>query len=168
MTGSSSVGRARDMPSLKASDAAILNDSSFESTWWYEPVEDRGAEIDHRVAGEEAAQPRVLQALLDGRDELPRDRAAEDVVDELEVAAARQRIELDLAVAELAVAAGLLLVAAVRLGRRGDRLAIRDARDLEVDLDAEPPLQLRDGDLDVRLSLAGEQQLLGLRRRGCS
>ena len=37
MTGSSSVGRARDMPSLKASDAAILNDSSFESTAWNEP-----------------------------------------------------------------------------------------------------------------------------------
>ena len=37
MTGSSSVGRARDIPSLKASEAAILNESSFESTWWYEP-----------------------------------------------------------------------------------------------------------------------------------
>ena len=37
MTGSSSVGRARDMPSLNASEPAILNDSSFESTWWYEP-----------------------------------------------------------------------------------------------------------------------------------
>ena len=46
-----------------------------------------------------------------------RDRAAEDVVDELEVRAARQRLHADLAVAELAVAAGLLLVAAVRLGR---------------------------------------------------
>ena len=63
---------------------------------------------------------------LDRRDELPRDRAAEDVVDELEVAAARQRLDLDLAVAELAVAAGLLLVPAVRLGRRRDRLAVRE------------------------------------------
>ena len=74
-----------------------------------------------------------------------------------------QRLDLDLAVAELAVAAGLLLVAAVRLGRRLDRLAVRDARRLEVHVDAEPPLQLRDGHLDVQLSLAGEQQLLGLR-----
>ena len=54
---------------------------------------------------------------LDRGDELARDRAAEDLVDELEVAAARQRLDLDLAVAELAVAAGLLLVPAVRLGR---------------------------------------------------
>ena len=60
----------------------------------------------------------VLDALLDRRDVLPRDRAAEDVVLELEVAAARQRLDPDLAVAELAVAAGLLLVPAVRLGRR--------------------------------------------------
>ena len=81
-------------------------------------VEDAGAEVDHRVAGEEAAHPRVLDPLLDRRHELARDRAAEDVVDELEVAAARQRLELHLAVAELAVAAGLLLVAAVRLDRR--------------------------------------------------
>ncbi len=50
--------------------------------------------------------------------ELPRDRAAEDVVLELEVAAARQRLHADLAVAELPVAAGLLLVPAVRLGRQ--------------------------------------------------
>ena len=88
------------------------------------PVEHGDPEVDHRVAGEIAAQPRVLDPLLDRRDELPRDRAAEDVVDELEVGAARQRLDLDLAVAELAVAAGLLLVPAVRLGRRRDRLAI--------------------------------------------
>ena len=30
-------------------------------------------------------------------------------------------------------------------------------------LDAEPPLQLRDRDLDVQLALAGEQQLVRLR-----
>ena len=32
MTGSSSVGRARDMASLNASEPASLNESSFEST----------------------------------------------------------------------------------------------------------------------------------------
>jgi len=73
-----------------------------------------------------------------GRHELPRDRAAEDVVHELEVGAARQRLDPDLAVAELAVAAGLLLVSSVRLGRRLDGLAIRDAGRLQIDADAEP------------------------------
>ena len=37
MIGSSSVGVAARMPSLKAKIAAILNAFSFESTSWYEP-----------------------------------------------------------------------------------------------------------------------------------
>ncbi len=37
MIGSSSVGRARLIASRKASRPAILNDSSFESTSWYDP-----------------------------------------------------------------------------------------------------------------------------------
>ena len=118
------------------------------------PVEDGCPEVDHREAGEEAAHPRVLDALFDGGDELSRDRAAEDVVDELEIAAARQRLHLDLAVAELSVPAGLLLVAPVGLGRRGDRLAVGDAGRLQVHFDAEAPLQLRDGHFDVQLSLS--------------
>src|SRR4051812_19212090 len=92
------------------------------------PVEDAGAKIDHRVARQEAAQPRILNALLDRRHELARDRAAEDIVDELELAASRKRLEFDLAVAELAVAAGLLLVPAVRLGGGGKRLPVGEAR----------------------------------------
>ena len=77
--------------------------------------------------------------------------------------AARQRLDLDLAVAELAVAAGLFLVPAVRVGGHGDRLAIGNARQLQRDLDAEPALQLGDRDLDVELALAREQRFLGLR-----
>ena len=65
----------------------------------------RDAEVDHRVAGQVAARPRVLDAFFHRRHELARDRPAEDVVDELEVRAARQRLDLDLAVAELAVPA---------------------------------------------------------------
>ena len=48
-------------------------------------------------------------------------------------------------------------VAAVIVSRYGN------PRQLQVHLDAEPALQLRDRDLDVRLSLPGEQQFLGLR-----
>src|SRR6187397_3232848 len=101
------------------------------------PVEDGRLEVDHREAGEEAAEPGVLDAFFDGRDELPGNRAAEDVVDELEVAPARQRLDLDLAIAELPVAARLLLVSAVRLGGRGDRLAVRNPRRLQVHFNAE-------------------------------
>ena len=52
--------------------------------------------------------------------------AAEDLVGEFELAAARQRLHADPAIAELAVTAGLLLVAALDVGRAADRFAIRD------------------------------------------
>ena len=151
------------MPSLNASEPGELERQLVAVDGVERAVVHGRLEVDDRVAGQVAAQPRVLDALLDGGNELPRNRAAEDVVLEHEVCAARQRLHPDLAVAELAVAAGLLLVAAVRLDRRGDRLAIRDPGRLEVHLDAEAPFQLRDGDLDVQLSLPGEQQLLRLR-----
>ena len=44
-----------------------------------------------------------------------------------------------------------------------DRLAVGDARRLQVDVDSEPPFQLGDRHFDVQLPLSGEQQLLGLR-----
>ena len=78
-------------------------------------VVDLDAEVDHRESGEVAALPDVLDPLLDRGDVVPRDRAAERVVVELEVGAARERLDADLAVGELSVAARLLLVAAVRL-----------------------------------------------------
>jgi hypothetical protein len=37
MIGSRIVGRARVIASLNASEPASLNESSFESTSWYEP-----------------------------------------------------------------------------------------------------------------------------------
>ena len=49
------------MPSRKASWPAVLNDSSFESTSWYEPSKSVDLEVDHRVAGQEAALPGFLQ-----------------------------------------------------------------------------------------------------------
>ena len=79
-------------------------------------VEQPHLEVDHRIAGEEAAPAGLLDPLLDRRPEVVRDGAAEDLVGEREVLAARQRLDLDLAVGELAAAAGLLLVPAVAVG----------------------------------------------------
>ena len=79
-------------------------------------VKDRGFEVDHRVAGEEAAHARVLDPLFDGWYELSRNRPAEDVVFELEIAPAGKGLNPDLAVSELAVTAGLLLVTAMGPG----------------------------------------------------
>jgi hypothetical protein len=76
----------------------------------------RGLEVDHRKAGQVAARRRLDNALFNGRNEIPRHRAAEDFVAKLEPAAARQRLHANLAVAKLPVAAGLLLVPSLRLG----------------------------------------------------
>jgi len=69
---------------------------------------------------------------------------------------------------KLAVAAGLFLwrpcasVDALIVSRYGN------ARRFQVDADAEAALQLRHGDLDVKLTLARQQLLLGLRIAACT
>ena len=77
-------------------------------------VEQRHFEIDHRLAERSLLQ--ILdQPGLDRRDEIARHDTAHDLVDEAEARAARQRLDLDLDVGELAMAAGLALVAGVLL-----------------------------------------------------
>ena len=123
-------------------------------------VEQPDAEVDHRISREITAAPRILNALLNGGDVLARNRAAENLVDEFEVGAARQRLDLDLAIGELTMTARLLLVAAVRVGRFGDRFAIRHLRRMKDDLDAVLLLQLRNDDLHVQLTLAADEHLV--------
>src|SRR5207245_10105340 len=95
-------------------------------------------------------------------DVLPGNRASEHLVDELELAAARKRLDLDLAVGELSVSAGLLLVPSMRIGRPRDRFPIRNFRRMEDDVDSIFLLQFGDDDLHVKLPLAAEQQLFRL------
>ena len=77
----------------------------------------------------------LLDAFLHRRDELRGNDAALHRVDELEAAAARQRLDPQEHLAELAGAAGLLLVPVVTLGGGGDGLAIGHARRPRVDLE---------------------------------
>ena len=91
------------------------------------PVEERDLHVLDGVAGHDAGLHRLLDALLDGRDEPAGDHAALYRVDELEAAALLERLHLDLAVGELAAAAGLLLVAGASLGASLDRLEVGHA-----------------------------------------
>ena len=109
-----------------------------------------------------AARRRFHDAFFHRGDEVLGDGAAEDVVDELEVAAAGQGFHLDLAVAELAVAAGLLLVAALHVGLAADGLAVRDLGRPEDDFSVVALLELGADDLDVLLAGARDEELLGL------
>ena len=113
ITGSSITGSAFVYASRNASDPAILNAISDESTLWYEPSTSVDPDADHREARQLALEHRLLHALVDGAAEALRDHAADDLVAELVALVAGQRLDLDVAVAELAAAAGLLLVPAV-------------------------------------------------------
>jgi hypothetical protein len=97
---------------------------------------------------------RLAHALVDGRTVALGDDAADDLVHELVAELAvlgGQRLEHDRAVAELAAPAGLLLVAVPRPGLLADRLLVRHARRMELDVDVEARLQPVDRDLDLHL-----------------
>ena len=103
----------------------------------------------------------LLDALLHRRDVALRDGAADDLVVELEAAAPLERLDPQHAHGELAVAAGLLLVAALGLGGAGDRLLVGDPQRLGVDVHAEAALQPLDGDGELDLAEPAQQQLAG-------
>src|SRR3546814_20022623 len=73
----------------------------------------------HRVAGDGATVEHLAHAFLHRRQELAGDGAALDLVDELEAATARPRLDAQEHLAELAGAAGLLLFPVVALGLPG-------------------------------------------------
>ena len=162
MIGSSSVGCAFSYADLNAIEPATLNAISDESTVWYEPSTSRTRTPWIGAPGELAGGHRLLDPLVDRRPEALRDHAADDLVDELVADVALERLDHDVAVAELAAAAGLLLVAALRARLGLDRLDVRDARLVQLDLDAEAALEPRDRDLDVHLAHPREQLLAGL------
>src|SRR5581483_10491197 len=108
----------------------------------------------HGRPGELAVLHRLLDALVDGGPEALRDHAADDLVHELVAAAAVDGLDHDVAVAELAPPARLLLVAPVRAGLLADRLHVGHARRMQLDVDAEAALGALQRDLDVHLAHA--------------
>ena len=126
-------------------------------------VVDDGPEVDDRVAGEIAAGGGLDDALFDGGDEVAGDGAAEDFAGELEAGAAGHGLHADFAVAELAVAAGLLFVASRRLDLGADGFAVGDLGRLEGDFGVVALFEAADDGLDVRLAGAGDEELVGLR-----
>ena len=96
---------------------------------------------------------------VDRLDVLARDRAADDLVDELVARALLWRLELDDRVAVLALAAGLADEAAVALGGAADGLAVGDLRLADVGGDLELADHPVDEDVEVELAHAGDERL---------
>ena len=80
MTGSSSTGSALRAASFSAIEPAILNAISRGVDLVVDAVDQRGPDVHHRVAGQDAVVERLLDALVDGGDVLARDLAADDLV----------------------------------------------------------------------------------------
>src|SRR6476620_3556189 len=127
------------------------------------PVEQGDLDVDDREAGVDARGERLADALVDRLDVLARDRAADDLVDELVARALLLRLELDHRVAVLALAAGLADEAAVALGGAPDRLAVGDLRLADVRGDLELADHPVDEDVEMQLAHAGDQGLGRLR-----
>src|SRR4051812_687977 len=85
------------------------------------PVVERRLDVDDREPGVDARVQRLADAGVDGLDELARDRAADDLVDELIAGALLLGLQLDHGVAVLALAAGLADEPAVAVGSPADR-----------------------------------------------
>src|SRR5215204_3233301 len=115
--------------------------------------------VNHGVAGDVPPSHRLDYPLLHCGDELAWDGAADDAVLELETRAAGQRGELDPGVSELAPAAGLLLVAALSLGRARDRLHKRHLRWPRRDRDPVAMLYALQRELDVHLGKSRQDVL---------
>ncbi len=112
--GSRRTGPALAMASRKASDPAILKLISEESTAWNLPSKHGDLDVDDGVPEDAAGGHGLDDALLHGRDVLPGDGTAHDLVDEVEALAPLEGLDPQRGHAELAVAAGLLLVLALR------------------------------------------------------
>ena len=151
-------------PSWKAIEPAILNAISRRVDVVVRAVVQDRADAGHRVAGQDSALQRFLDALLGRLDELARDRSADDFVDELEPAF-RHRLEAHLDVAVLTLTARLPheLALGFRLAR--DRFAIRDLRLADVRGDAELAHHAVDDDLEVQLAHAADDGLVRFRVR---
>src|SRR6266404_4887189 len=93
------------------------------------------AHVLHLITREGSGGEHFPHPFLDRRDVLRRYRSAFDLVDELEALTTRKRLDAQIHFAELACAAGLLLMAMVAFGLGRDGLAVRNARRLGADLD---------------------------------
>src|SRR5258708_2538868 len=105
-------------------------------------------DVDQFITGQETALHRVLDSLLDRLDEFPRNRAAGDLVLENKTFT-RSRLDLELDVAELAAAAGLLFEDFFAGRRLRDCLAIGDLGFADIRLNAKLAFHAVDDDLKM-------------------
>ena len=125
------------------------------------PVDEGHLDVDHRITGDHALAHVVDDPLLHRGPEVLGDGPPEDLVLPHEALASFGRSDLDHADPVLPVTAGLLDVPALGPAVARNRLAVGDARHLGRSLDAVLALELLEGDVQVDVTKAGDDQLLG-------
>ena len=161
MIGSRRTGSALIYASFQAIEPAILNAISDESTVWYEPST---SSTRTPCTGAPASSPWCIASWI------PLSTAGRKlcgmtpptILSTNSYSISGRRRDDDVAVAELATSAGLFLVAPVGARLAADRLAVRDARRMQLDVDAEPALRALERDLDVHLAHPREDLLARL------
>src|SRR6266852_585607 len=124
-------------------------------------VDQRRLDVHHREARQHAAVERLDDAFLDRGVILLRDRAADDLVDELEALARLIRLDIDLGMAVLAATARLPDEAPDPVRLALDRLAVGNLRLADVGVDRKFAQHPVDDDLEVQLTHPRDD---GLRR----
>ena len=125
-------------------------------------------QADHGITGQRALLNGFLNALLNGGVEVLGDGAAEDFLSEDHVVLLLLRLEANPDVAELAAAAGLLLVTAMSLYLLLDLLPVGDLRRIQHGVHAEAALQLGDQHVQPEMTCCLVSALLVRVKEGSS
>ena len=121
-----------------------------------------GLQVHHRVAGQGTVGAGLPQALFHSGEEVLGHGAAEDLLGEDHVVLLGLGLEADPHVAELAGAAGLLLVAALLGDGLADLLPVGHPDGLQLRLHVEAALELADQHVHLHVAGAVEHHLVGL------
>jgi len=122
----------------------------------------RGLQEHDRVASQNALVHTAAQAFFNGGDEVLRHAAADGLVGEDHLFGLGLRLKTDIDIAELAVAAGLLLVASVDLDLFLDGLAVGDLGGLQNSLHLVLAGELGHENAQLHVAGARNDELLGL------
>ena len=118
-------------------------------------------DVNDLIAGIDAALDGFLDAVNDRRDVFLGNRAADDLVFDLDALALFVGLNLDTGVAVLAATAGLADEFAFAVGRFGDGFAIGDLRRAGVGVHLELALEAVNDDFQVQLAHARDDELAG-------
>jgi len=119
-------------------------------------------QADKRIAGENALLNCVAQTLFNRGEEVSGNRAAENFLGEDEVILLILGLEANPNVTELTGTTGLLLVTAVSLNATLDLLAVSNTCGMELGVNTEAGLQLGAENVNLNITGAGDNHLVGL------